>query len=99
VIKLKSIRIDKGIEGTVGAESRKIEKSLENIQKKVVRALKHKNEVGINKIEKIYSMVWPAGKFQERHDSIFDLFQSPNHISAIIADADPVKNSLLIFKI
>ena len=47
-IKSKAFAIDKSLEDTVGAESRKIEKGLDRIEKKIIKALKNKSERNLN---------------------------------------------------
>lgn len=93
-IKNKIITIDRSLEGMVGAEARKVEKSLENIEKRLVRALKNRSEQELARIDKILAMVKPDGVFQERYNSIFDVFSSPGEVKQLIDVADPTTNNL-----
>lgn len=67
-IKLQELakEIDPTLVGTVGAELQKSLQSMDNIQKRLVKSLKQKNETTLNQIEKIKMQLFPENTLQER---------------------------------
>ncbi|MEZ5026912.1 MAG: bacillithiol biosynthesis cysteine-adding enzyme BshC [Chitinophagales bacterium] len=59
-------QIDASLINSVGAELQKTLNNIDNLQKRFMRALKQKNEVELNRIEKIKSQLFPNLSLQER---------------------------------
>lgn len=62
---------DKSIIAFLSAEKQKSINSISVIEAKLNKALKLKNEICINQTNSILSKIFPAGIFQERHESFF----------------------------
>ncbi len=58
--------IDASLVNVVGAESQKSLQSIDNIQKRLVKSLKQKNETELNQIERIKTQLFPNNSLQER---------------------------------
>lgn len=58
--------VDQSLTGTISAEQQKLNNSIENLQKKVVAAVKRKHEVSLNQIKSISQAVTPERTPQER---------------------------------
>lgn len=58
--------VDQTLTGPISAEQQKLNNSIENLQKKVVAAVKRKHEVSLNQIKSIAQVVTPERTPQER---------------------------------
>lgn len=65
----EAAEIDPGLRSYVLAELNKVEKSIESIAQRVLKARKKKNEVQINRLQQLHDRLFPDGKLQERHDN------------------------------
>jgi len=61
--------INKGLLSMVGAEFTKMEKSLERIESKMIKAEKSRHEQKGKKIQKLQDKIYPKGGFQERYEN------------------------------
>jgi bacillithiol biosynthesis cysteine-adding enzyme BshC len=68
-IKQQTETIDKTLGGTVEGELQKALKGIENIEQKIVRALKTKNETAINQLKTVKQKLFPENSIQERYDN------------------------------
>jgi uncharacterized protein YllA (UPF0747 family) len=66
MLKEKTSTIDASLVGYVAAESQKVNKIIENIETRVLKSLKQKNELNLNQIEKIKNQLFPNQNLQER---------------------------------
>ncbi len=75
--------IDITLEGYIGKEGNNISKSIENIEHKLVKAVKSKESVALNKITNIHSKINPNGGLQERieHFLQFEMESSETSLS------------------
>ena len=80
----------------IGAERRKLQKQLEFLEKRILKADKSKNKVSLQRVDKIIGKVKPEGKWQERYSSVFDFFTDKESINELIDFADPSANSVNI---
>lgn len=70
---LELIDHEPSLEGTIKAEWRKIEKSIESIENKLTKAHKNKHETEINQIIALKDKLFPANSWQERSMNFFQL--------------------------
>ena len=84
------------LEGMIGAETRKVQNQIEFIEKRLLKASKSKSEQDLMRIEKIIGKVKPGGKWQERHDSVFDFFTDTNSIARLIEMSDPTEDEMKV---
>lgn len=84
-VKSQSIIIDATLEKHVAAEQRKAEKSIKNIEKKMLRTEKRNHEILIERIRVIKEALFPNGTPQERKDNFLNFY---------LADANFVNNCL-----
>jgi bacillithiol biosynthesis cysteine-adding enzyme BshC len=64
--------IDPTLNATVNAEMTKIAKGLNDLEKKITKALERKNETTFNQVFNIKSKLFPKEGLQERHDNFFN---------------------------
>jgi len=82
--------IDSTLERTVAGEHRRTEKSLEKIEKKLLKAERKNQEVLVNRIYAIKEFIFPGGAPQERKDNFLNFFlNDPNFINLCLASFDP----------
>ncbi|MDA7803209.1 bacillithiol biosynthesis cysteine-adding enzyme BshC [Crocinitomix sp.] len=72
----KANSINPGLIGMIEAEFVKMEKSIERIESKLIKAEKAKHEQKAKKIEKLQSKIYPNGGFQERFENFLPYYLS-----------------------
>jgi len=87
---IKAIAIDASLKGMIEAEFTKMQKGLDNINKKTQRSIKQREEVSINKLKKIQEKINPNGRLAERSENFIpNYLKNPaNYISNLIENSD-----------
>ncbi len=100
-INQSAIAIDPSLGGYVSSEYTRQLSALDNIEKKMVKALKSKEEVRIQQLDKILSEVFPDGNPQERVVNYFQFAEvmPENFISDLIESFDPLKIEMKIVEL
>lgn len=73
-LKEKILLVDKALLTATEAELTRRLKGLNNLEKKLIRAEKKKQEETMQRIEDLYAAVYPAGKVQERFENYSTLY-------------------------
>ena len=73
-ISKKASLVDATLVASVEAEKQKHLKDIENLEKKLLRSFKQKNETAVGQIEKIKGKLFPTGALQERHDNFIPFY-------------------------
>jgi bacillithiol synthase len=81
-LELRAKEIDSTLVGSVQSELQKSLNVLDVLEKKMVKALKLKEENKLNQLTKILDECFPEGTLQERHDNFFQ-FQLPSSVNLI----------------
>jgi len=81
--------IDPSLEASVKADQARALGQLDNLEKKLVKAAKRKNESLVNQANKLFEGIYPSGVFQERYESLFSLL-----IRYDLGIIDEMKNSI-----
>lgn len=90
---------DPNLEKFAKAEAARVEKTLENVKSKVIKAEKSKNERSMKMIEDIKERLFPGGGLQERKANLFSLSADGNYTDNLnkIYDAiDPFNGDLIV---
>jgi len=97
-IAAKAIAIDASTEKYIQAERQKTINALENIEKKMLQAIKKKNESSLNIGKQIVDEVFPNGHPQEREQSFipFYLKEGIGGVHYLIENFEPLSNEILI---
>ncbi|WP_083879730.1 bacillithiol biosynthesis protein BshC [Cesiribacter andamanensis] len=66
--------MDKSLQGFVGAESAKAEKSLENIEKRLKKAEEQRHSTQMQQLEGLLDKIFPNGSLQERTDNFLNFY-------------------------
>ena len=69
----KAGMIDPSLQPSVKAELQKNIKSLKNIENRLIKAEKKKEEVAVNQIKNLKDKLFPNGSLQERHDNLISI--------------------------
>jgi len=89
-IKSQSVKIDATLEKHVGAEHQKAEKSIRDIEKKMLRTEKRNHETLIERIHLIKAALFPNGTPQERKDNFLNFYLAdPNFVNNCLDSFDP----------
>ena len=89
-IKQKAMEVDKSLEGFVASEHKKVEKGINNIQKRLKRAEEQKEEVKLNQLRGVLDKLFPDGNPQERGDNFLNFYiNNPNFIDELIDQLNP----------
>lgn len=73
-VKEKASETDKTLGPSAGADAQKIQAILEQIEGKMLRAVKQKNETGLKQIDSLYQSFFPENTLQERHDNFLNFY-------------------------
>lgn len=66
----KAVSVDSTLKGSVEAELQKSLNALKNIESKLVRSEKQKQEIKISQVKKLKDKFFPEGKLQERYENM-----------------------------
>lgn len=94
----KALSIDSTLEKYIQSERQKTENALENIEKKMLQAIKKKNENSLNVAKQIAEDVFPNKKPQEREQSLipFYLKEGKAGIEFMLEHINPLSNEILV---
>ncbi len=102
-LKQKAEAIDKTLGGSVEGELQKALKGIENIEQKILRSIKTKNETSINQLKNIKQKLFPESSIQERYDNFSSyLLKNENFIDdvkvAFKTELSDIKTYLLLLE-
>lgn len=100
-IRLKTIEIDKTLGPSIEAEKSKLQKSIEHIEKKILKAEKSKLEVHLNRVKKVKEKLMPDGTLLERRENFMTFYAvyGPAFLETLMADFDPLDFQFKMIKI
>lgn len=100
-ISAKAITVDPTLKASVEAELQKAVNALKNIETKLLRAEKQKQETGINQIKKLKDKFFPEGMLQERFDNIapYYLKSGKQLINDLKIELEPFTFEMIILEI
>jgi bacillithiol biosynthesis cysteine-adding enzyme BshC len=89
----KAAALDQSLKGTVEAELQKSINSLKNIESKMIRAEKQKQETAVSQIKKLRSRFLPSESLQERYENFspYYLKKGEELIPFLLDQFDPFK--------
>ena len=90
--------VDATLKAAVEAEFQKASNAIKNIESKIMRSEKQKQEIGINQIKKIKEKFFPQDVLQERYDNFIPYYlkYGDEWISGLKSVFDPFTYELLI---
>lgn len=97
--KRKAETADKTLVAFVEAQEAQVMKQLDGIEKRINKALERKFETVINQALNLREKLLPSDGLQERTDNILNfLINSPDMISVLVKDLDPLNYGLHVFE-
>jgi bacillithiol synthase len=99
-LKEKAIKADAGLAQLLDGELQKNLNSLKNIEGKMLRAEKQKQESSLNQIKKIKEKLFPGGSLQERYEnfSAYFLLYGPCFIDTLIQELSPFNQVMYLLE-
>lgn len=99
-IATRATAIDATLKAAVEAEFQKASNAVKNIESKIMRSEKQKQETGINQIRKIKEKFFPQNVLQERYDNFIPYYLKYGNefIDGLKAAFDPFDYRLLILR-
>jgi bacillithiol biosynthesis cysteine-adding enzyme BshC len=93
--------IDATLKPMISAELQKTLKTIQNIEGRLIKAEKQKEEVTINQIKNIKEKLFPKGSLQERQDNLTLLFllMGFDAIDLLIAELNPLEQEFNVIEI
>ncbi len=89
-IEERAKQIDPGLGPMTGAESQRMQHTLERIEKKMLRAEKRHHSDRLRQIESVKDALFPSGGLQERTDNFLNFYQQdPDFIKRLLLYLDP----------
>lgn len=97
---LKIENLDPTLKPYILSEGRKIEKQLEQLKSKLLRAKKSKNEERLKSFYNLYEKVFPQGNLHERYDNFAPYFlkYGRSFFETIYENLDPSDHRLIVIK-
>ena len=97
----RSAQIDPGILGFAKAERSRLIKSIENLEKKMIRAEKKKHSDSLNRISTIRSKFLPGGSLRERSENFLHWYlrYGAEFIEMLLEVSDPLDARLKVVKV
>ena len=80
------------------SEKAKLEKSLETIEQKMLRAEKRKQEQAVNQITSLKEKLFPGNQLQERVENFLPFYQKYGNemLTELIASLNPLQKEFVI---
>ncbi|MCO5247805.1 MAG: bacillithiol biosynthesis cysteine-adding enzyme BshC [Chitinophagales bacterium] len=70
----KATDIDQTLDKAIGADIQRIKNVLEQIEGKMLRAIKKNNAISLNQIDSLFNSLFPENVLQERHDNFLNFY-------------------------
>lgn len=89
-IQEKAAAVDKSLEGFVGAEASKSQKSLENIEKRIKKSEEKRQETTLKQVDSLKEKLFPHNSLQERKDNFLNFYiNDPEFIHKLSRNLEP----------
>lgn len=97
-IENKAVQVDKTLQAVVNAELQKAINGINNIEARLLKAEKQREEVAVNQIRGIKDKLFPNGGLQERHDNMSSLllFYGMDIIPTLMEHLHPLDKELVV---
>lgn len=99
-IRKRAAALDPTLEASVGAEQRRLERSLDRIALKFLRAEKKKKALQTSQIRRLKQELFPGGQLQERVENLLPYYaaRGPEWIETLHHYTDPLVNRFTILE-
>lgn len=87
-LRAKAQGIDPTLVPALSADEARLQKQIDGYRSRMVRAIRQREEVTINRIRKLHERLFPNGYLQERHDNLLQHWH-PDLIARLLTATDP----------
>jgi bacillithiol biosynthesis cysteine-adding enzyme BshC len=96
----KAQEVDKSLVGAVEAERARQQKSLGNLEQRILRAEKQRHEIALNQIRKLQEKLFPGRGLQERSENFMSIYlrHGKEAIQQLIDLLDPMQKEFLVIE-
>jgi uncharacterized protein YllA (UPF0747 family) len=100
-IKVKAVETDQTLGEMIEAEKIKLLKQIEQIESRIKRSLKKREEASINRIINLKAKIFPKNGLQERHDNFFQYYSSLDldFMQLLKDNLNPLEKEFIIFEL
>lgn len=89
-IRQRGKTIDVTLEPMIAAEAKRMQNTLEKIEKKLLRAEKRLHADRLRQVSEVKDKLFPSGSLQERTDNYLNFYQAdPGFIRKLLKEFDP----------
>lgn len=101
VLRYKAITLDPTLGPSADAALARINKQLNVLEKKMLRAEKRKQETALKRIEKLKNLLFPAGSLQERYSNFTEYYteHGQDFLDRLLTHIEPLKNEFLVITV
>lgn len=93
----KASGVDSTLSTSADAEKQKMLQGLQNLEGKMLKAEKRKEETGINQLKSVRDVLFPEGQLQERKMNFLN-YHSDTFIDCMVKDANPFKLEFILWE-
>jgi bacillithiol biosynthesis cysteine-adding enzyme BshC len=96
----KAKRVDPALEPGVLGQQTQMQKSIENLEQRLIRSEKKKNETSMQQIEKLKDSLFPNNGLQERHDNFLAFYSRYGNafLDTLKANLDVLDKKLVVIE-
>jgi bacillithiol synthase len=97
----KAGQVDASLQPMIKGELQKSLKALKNIEQRLMKAEKQKEEISVNQIKTLKEKLFPNNSLQERHDNFISLllFYGEDVIEELVKNLQPLDKQFLILSV
>ncbi len=89
-IKQKAGSVDKTLEGLVMGEYKNVEKSMDQLGKRIKKAEEQRHEIVLSQLQSVLDKLFPGGNLQEREDNFLNFYlNDPEFLKELVDKLNP----------
>ncbi len=92
----KAEKVDVTLKQNAAAEKQKALTSLENLESKILKAEKRKQETTVTQLRSVHALLFPENNLQERRENFIPYYNS-TFIDEVVAQLNPFDKSFKFF--
>lgn len=96
----RTVNLDQTLASSIEGEKQKALHGIQNIETKMIRSLKKREELSLNRIKKLKQKLFPNQSFQERYDNFIPYFlkHGDNFIQILKSNINPLNKKLVVIR-
>jgi len=99
-VRAKAEAVDATLGPASGAEAQKAMNALDQLQGRMIRAIKHQQETSLRQIDHLFEQLFPEGGLQERKDNFMNFYarQGQGFIELLIEALMPIEHQFVVLQ-